>query len=495
MGIVIKQSFKTLIITYIGLAIGYINTLWLFPFILSKEEIGFTRLFINLCLLFATFASLGAVNIPNKFFPYFDDKEKRHNGFLFFLILLGSGGFLIFTILFFAFKNLVYSIYSVSAPLLVEYYYFFLLLAFIALYYSIFESYLIIQKKPVVPNIVKEVIIRIFFSVALLLVWFNFINFHQFVIAIILTYLTGLLLILVYTEKLKVLFLKPNLQVFKSVLFKQIFGYGLFQIVGNAINLLILNIDGVMLSAYKGLGATGIYSIAFFIATVIEIPKRSLSQSLIPFISEANKNNNIQKLKSIYKSSAINQLIIGGFIFIGIWSNVENIFNLMPNTQIYIQGKWVVFYIGLSKLFDLATGVNTEIIGTSKYYKIDLFFLGFLGITAIITNILLIPPYGIAGAALASAISVFLFNILRSLFLLIKFKIQPFSTDTVKVLIIGGIVLFINFLIPYLDNLYLDIVIRSLVILLLFGGMVFLTKASEELNIIALKIIKRINSK
>lgn len=67
MGIVIRQSIKTTIVTYIGFAIGYVNTLFLFPLVLSKEQIGLTRLLISVSFLFATFASLGAGNIPNKF--------------------------------------------------------------------------------------------------------------------------------------------------------------------------------------------------------------------------------------------------------------------------------------------------------------------------------------------------------------------------------------------------------------------------------------------
>ena len=84
-------------------------------------------------------------------------------------------------------------------------------------------------------------------------------------------------------------------------------------------------------------------------------------------------------------------MIVGGLIFLGIWCNIENVFKLIPNGEIYAQGKWVVFYIGISKLFDMATGVNQEIVGTSKYYKIDLLFYLFLVVVAVITNLIFIP--------------------------------------------------------------------------------------------------------
>ena len=87
-----------------------------------------------------------------------------------------------------------------------------------------------------------------------------------------------------------------------------------------------MNIDGLMLSAYKGLGQTGIYTIAFFIATVIEIPKRSLSQSVISLVSEGNKKHDINTLENLYKKSSVNRLIIGALIFIGISASITRIF-------------------------------------------------------------------------------------------------------------------------------------------------------------------------
>ena len=68
MGIIIRKSTKTLIITYIGLALGYINTLILYPYVLTETEIGLIRLLISVSFLFATFASLGSFNMPSRFF-------------------------------------------------------------------------------------------------------------------------------------------------------------------------------------------------------------------------------------------------------------------------------------------------------------------------------------------------------------------------------------------------------------------------------------------
>lgn len=492
MGIIVRQSFKNLIIIYAGLAIGYINTVFLYPLILNEAQIGLIRLLLNVSLMFGTFAALGAINIPSKYFPYFKDFKNQHNGFLFFLITLGMIGFSILTVIFLIFKNFISSIYINKAPLLIEYYYFFIPLTFFLLFYNIFQAYIIQNKLPVATNLIREVIIRFLTIAALLIYFINWINLSGLVKIIVLIYAIALIILILYINSKKLLFLKPTLQVFKSKYFKEIAIFGGFVLMGGASGMLISNIDGIMLSGYKGLGAVGIYTIAFFIATVIEIPKRSISQSVVPLISDCNKNNNFKLMDELYKKTSITQLIMGSLIFLGVWCNINNIFHLIPHGSIYAEGKWVVFYIGLGKLFDLMTGSNYEILSTSKYYKFDLFFIVILGVIAIGTNMIFIPIYGITGAALASAISVFIYNIFRFIFIFIKMKLQPFTIDTLKELMIIGLTLLVNYSMPNLNNFIIDIVYRSLIIGIVFVSLTLLLKTSKDFNLIFLNMISKI---
>ena len=495
MGLIIRQSFKNLLIIYIGLFIGYCSTVLLSPLILTEDQIGLIRLLINVSVMFSTFAALGSVNIPTKYFPYFKDTSAKHHGFLFFLITVAFIGFLVFTIFFLGFKNVIYSIYITKAPLLVEYFYYFLPLTFLILYFNIFQSYLIQNQKPVATNFIREIIIRILIITALLFYFIKWINFKDLINSYVLVYAIALLVIIWHVKSQKLLFIKPNLNVFKSKYIKEIITFGGFALLGGMSGVLIANIDGIMLSAYKGLGPTGIYTIAFLIATIIEIPKRSISQSVIALISEGNKNNNKSILENIYKKTSINQFIMGSFIFLGIWCNIDNIFKLIPNSAIYAQGKWVVLYIGLGKLFDLATGSNYEILSTSKYYKIDLLFVVLLGVLAIITNMIFIPIYGITGAALASAISIFIFNIFRYSFIFLKMKLQPFTIDTLKELIIVGFILLINYFVSPQINFIFDIFLRSIIISVLFVSLTILFKISDDFNLLFNKLLNKIIQK
>jgi O-antigen/teichoic acid export membrane protein len=495
MGIVIRQSIRTVFITYSGVLLGFINILWLYPLVLNTEQVGLTKTLINVAGLFATLASLSSANIPSRFFPYFKDAKEQHHGILFFILVVGLIGFSLFVVIFLSLKDTISAVYLKNAPLLIRYYYYLIPFTLILLLSNIMESYNTIQQRSVFPSYVREVQIRILTAAGLIIFFLGYFNFDALVYYIICSYLAGLVALLLYTKSQNYLFLKPNTYVFRSPLIKQIATYSGFLLLGSTSAIIIGNVDSLMLSAYSGLRATGIYTIAFYIATIIEIPRRSLSQVLVPLVSEANKNEDIAKLEDLYKKSSINQLIIGSLIFIGIWSNIDGIFALIPNGAEYSAGKWVVFYLGLGKLFDMATGINAEIVGTSKFYKADLMFNCILGFLAIFTNLWLIPKYGLTGAAMASALSVFIYNTIRFSYLLYVMRIQPFSFNTVKgLLIIGVIVAAVNF-IPFIYSVIIDMIIRSLVIAILFAVLVLTFNISEDINKIVYKVFALVKSK
>ena len=119
-------------------------------------------------------------------------------------------------------------------------------------------------------------------------------------------------------------------------------------------------------------------------------------------------------INDIYRRSCINQFIIGAFLFGGIWINIGNILEILGPE--YAGAKWVIFFIGLAYLFDMATGANGQIISFSPHYRIALYFILALIVLVVITMYLFIPVYGITGGALAIAVSIFSNKIMRFVF-------------------------------------------------------------------------------
>jgi O-antigen/teichoic acid export membrane protein len=142
----------------------------------------------------------------------------------------------------------------------------------------------------------------------------------------------------------------------------------------------------------------------------------------------------------------------------------------------------VIFYIGIANLFDIALGVSPHIIVNSKYYRYLSYFLLVFAVLIIVTNLILIPEFGIVGAAIAALVSKFIHNLIKYVFLLRKFGFQPFTIKYVYLLIIALAAYGISTLIPPFDNYIIDIIIRSAVIFLLFAIPVYFMKVSEDIN-------------
>ena len=164
----------------------------------------------------------------------------------------------------------------------------------------------------------------------------------------------------------------------------------------------------------------------------------------------------------------------------------------MPNGNVYATGKYVVLFIAMAKLFDMATSINEEIIAYSEYYHYALSVMLLLVGLTVLTNLWLIPIYGIVGSAMATAITIFLYNVAKFFIIYAKFKIQPFSVATLKVILVSILVFLANQCLPSLQNLFSDLIIRSVLVSILYIGMIYVVKASEDINTLIHQIVKSV---
>jgi O-antigen/teichoic acid export membrane protein len=493
MGIVIRRSGYTAILSYLGFFIGYVNMLWLFPYAFSPEEIGLIRLLLAVATLLSTFFLFGGSQIAFKFFPYFSETIQRRSAFLKLLIGLASIGTLLLIVGFVCFRSTIIDIYSPKSPLLVTFLWYILPLTSGLLFYAIIEAYIVVQGYPVVPTILREVYTRGLLTIASLLFLAAWISFSGFIGFVSFLYCLTPVIIYFYGYSKKLVPTSGTINDVRKKEIIEISQFGLFAFLGNTGAALLANIDSIILSAYSGLVNTGIYGIALFIAVIIEIPKRSLSQVLIPMVVKANKDYDLKVLGVLYKKSSINQLLVGTMIFLLVWSNIDGLFSLIPHGDIYREGKWVVFWIGLAKLFDMLTGINAEIIGTSRYYRMDLLFFSIVSIIGVSLNFLLIPPYGILGAAMAVFASTALYNTIRFVFIATAMKIQPFTKNTLIAMICALITFGVLSIVPSFSVTIVDIGLRTILIGIIFGGLVLSLNVSEDISQTVRKIMARFN--
>lgn len=486
MGIIQQQTIKGTFYSYLGIFIGFITIYLIHPHVLTPEQIGLIGILTTFSQMFAQFSILG-FNGTARYFPYFRDEQKNHNGYLFLLCIVALTGFILFAGLSVALKDFIINQKAQTSAIFKDYYWYLLPLTFFTLFFNILDIYSQRLYDTLSGRILNEFAKRSFILIATLFIAFRFLPFDSFMQVWLLANIIPTVLLAHRLYRKRQLVLKPNFQFIDKSLRNKLITMSLFAILTGSAPLLIQNIDYFMINQYLGLSAAGIYTIAFYLGTIIALPARSLYSIAYTIISESWKTNDFENIKTIYHKSCINQLIAALFIFIVIWANVDSIIALLPSE--YAAGKYVIFFIGMANVIDSATGTNGVILATSKYFKYDsLFYFSLIGV-AIGANLLFIPIYGITGAAIAFMVTLLIFNTFRYLFILIAFKMQPFTYKNLLIIIIGLAIYYISSFVPNLSltssivlATLLDIGIRSLFITVLFLGIVYGFNLSEDIN-------------
>ena len=482
MGIVINQSIKNSLSFYFGMFLGAVSTVFVYPNVFNDQpdHWGLIQLIVAYSFIISTFSNFGVPKTFIRFFPIIENKSK----FYFFSFLLITIGYLLFLIMALFFEDWFFKFISAS-PLLIDKFY---LIYFMVLIISIYELFVSISRSNLnstLPTFLNEAFLKSYSLIVLILHGLKILNFDQFLFFYVGGYLIKLIIIFISQLNSKSINLIFSLRGIKMT---ELIQFGLFVIVGGASAMLVSRLDMVMIGKFMGLKHVAFYSVAFYVGNAIRVPGRAVVAISAPIVSKAWKNNDLKLIKDIYYKSSINQLIIGGIFFVCVWLSVDDIFSLLPEK--FSGGRLVVFFIGLSQLFNVAMGVNGAIILNSKYYRFDLYANLFLLAVTFLSNYLFIPdssPFkelgivGINGAAFATALSIFLFNFIKFVFIYVKVKLHPFDIKTLYSILL---LLFVYYVVDSLSldlNPYLNILLNSSISLIIFVPILLYTKLSLEL--------------
>ncbi|MEX0995350.1 MAG: polysaccharide biosynthesis C-terminal domain-containing protein [Balneolaceae bacterium] len=488
MGIIARQSLFNAAYTYIGIALGAVTTLFLYPYILNPDQYGLTRILLSASMIGAQFAHLGIRNTVIRFFPFFRNPDKNHQGLLFLATIVPLAGFLVFSLLIWIFRDPIIGFYADRSPLFVDFFYYILPITLFILYFEILNSYLRSLQDSTTGSFVNEIVLRITVILILGVYFFGGISFNAFILLFTISY--GLQPVLMFRTLYNMgeLKLTPRFSFMKPRLVRGMTSYGFYTLLGGLTTVIVWNVDIMMLGSMSGLDQTAIYAIAFYVGSVITVPQRAIDKIATPLIADYLQQKKWDQVKDIYQKSSLNQLLAGILILSLIWVNIDHILGLLP--EVYSEGRWVVLFVGLGKLFDMATGTNGSIIITSRYYRFDLITNLLLVAFTIGTNLLLIPRYGIVGAAIATMLSIFIYNLIKFIFVWIMFSMQPFQLTAAWALFLGGVAMAAALALPALPVIA-DLIARTLTILLLFVLPVWWFGLSADVNRMADRILKK----
>ena len=208
MGIVLNQSLKNTIITYIGFAIGGINTIYLYPVFLGSTYYALSNYIVSSANVIMPLFAIGMQNTLVKFYSQCETKEDRSRflsftvlfPFLIIIPMLLIGFFFYDEILFFlSKKNIIVKNYIWLIPFI----------GVCMAYFEIFYAWLRVHMHSVFGNFIKEVGLR---SASLFLcigVYYHWITVEGFIYATAVVYLLALLATMFYVFRIE----KPVFQI------------------------------------------------------------------------------------------------------------------------------------------------------------------------------------------------------------------------------------------------------------------------------------------
>ncbi|MEH6536060.1 MAG: polysaccharide biosynthesis C-terminal domain-containing protein [Psychroserpens sp.] len=483
MGIVIHQSLRNTITTYLGFGIGAINALFLYTNFISNEYYGLVAYILSAANIMMPLMAFGAHNTIVKFYSTFKTKNSL-NSFLTLMLILP----LVLSIPVAIVGDLAYdtiaNILSQKNDIVSGYLWYIFITAVSMAYFEVFYAWVKVQMRTVFGNFMKEVFHRVGAMMLLFSVFFNYITVDQFLMGIVGVYVARAFIMMLYAFGKRL----PVFRFNKIDKLSSILKYSSLIIIAGSIATIILDLDKFMLNNYLDIEMVAYYSVAVFIATVIAVPQRAMHQILLPLTAKFLNENNKAELKDLYQRSSLTLYVISGFIFLLIIVNINELYEVIPSE--FSGGLIVVFLISIAKLYDNLLGNNNAILFNSDYYRMVLVFGVVLAVLAIILNMILIPKYGINGSAMATFIAILVYNTIKVYFVKLKFNMLPFTSETLKISILLIAIVFGFYFWEFPFNPYVNILLKSLAIGIVYGIMIYKLNISEDISEVIRKYLK-----
>jgi O-antigen/teichoic acid export membrane protein len=261
---------------------------------------------------------------------------------------------------------------------------------------------------------------------------------------------------------------------------------------GSLVFTISLVFDSLLISSRLDLAQLAIYSVAQNIAAMIQVPQRAIIASSIAHLSQAWKDKNMALIQRIYQRSSINQLLFAcGLLSLVVLCFLDAVTTFQLKDT-YLNGFYVVVFLGLAKLVDMGTGVNAQIIATSTYWRFEM-------LSGVVLISLMLPlsyfftiRYGIIGTAIAQLISITIYNIIRIVFLWRKFRLFPFTMNSLYTVLLAAACFAACYFGLRQIHGWAGLFIRSVAFLLLYGAGVITLRLSPDIHAVMIAVKNRL---
>lgn len=456
----------------------------------TLDQIGLFTLITSNAMMISPFASLGMSSSYLKFFSSFDTKDR--NRFFSFLFLITLIGILLTVYSGYVLKDLLAKRYEETAPQYIRYLSITGIVIVVNALFELFMSYSRTILKVIFPVFIREVLLKAGSLFLVLGYAVNWWSFDEAVAGLGLNYSLAFVLLFLQLSIIHKFRFRFDFTIITRKTKDRLAKFAFYSMMLAGSFALINNISYDQLTATVSTEAAGIFSTCFFIAVIVEMPRRNMANIIAPLLSEEIEKNNFKEVENLYKKSSITMSVIGMLLFIGISTNLNDLFDYIPKGEDFRAGFWAVIGVGMSKMIVMISSFAGEIINFSNKYIFNLYSQLMAAVVLIALNAILIPSYGITGVALSYFIAVLAQACFRGVFIWKKFKIHPFVNTHWKLFLFSALLWAGAFIFDPQVNPLVNIIIRSFITALVFTIVVYKMNISRDINTLVSSIIVKI---
>lgn len=249
--------------------------------------------------------------------------------------------------------------------------------------------------------------------------------------------------------------------------------------------------DTLMLGYFKTPEVVGVYNAALPLASILATVTASIGFLYVPIISQLYSKNQMQEIERSYAIST-KWCFIGTLpLFFIFFLFPEIVLNLLFGSR-YICAAIILQVLSLGFIFNSYFGLNYYTLittGKSKFLMQCFLISAAINITL---NIFLIPPLGAIGAAIASASSFAVIEVIMTTRLYISSGIHPFTKSYLKLTILSILLVVIFYIVK---NLFITTSWMCLALFLLFllvySLSILFTRSFDEEDVMMMLTIEK----
>lgn len=429
-----RETGVVFIGTIISILLGFLSVTAIARF-LSKAEYGVFSLALTILSVAFMIAIIGFHNSLPREIAFYKEKEPSKIGSLILtalaIVLLTSlavTAFLIFGSVYiaqvFREKRLIYALKALALALPFS--------TLTGTFVAISQGFGRVREKVYFLNLLYPVL---WLSLIVICIIFK-VNFYYLFVAYVLAQMITFFALVIDAFRLRLFKISSiNLK-----LGKELIGFSIPLMFTGIAGFLMTWMDTLMLGYYKTSEVVGLYNSATPLAKLLPIFLNCAGFIYPPLATALYAQGKVEELKRVYQ-------VLTKWIFLATLPLFTMMF-LFPEATIkfffgdkYLDASLALQILAFGFMFHVLLGLNGWSLIVIKESNFVMYSTLISAVVNVVLNIILIPVYGIEGAAVATVISYFIMNIFNSLRLYQKVKVNPFSLNYIKILILSIVTL------------------------------------------------------